>query len=147
MGWTSGFRAIDDLPRVHCNEIDFGVISILAKSKISRLSLVSVAEQTGLTLTWSLKFYSNKKFYLSARQFSTMKTQFCCLLFCIFFQFCAERTQKLMFKQYNLTLSFSHHIDKCMQNLIKTGQLAFEIFLFEKVNRPWRTCEPSAGVC
>ena len=35
---------------VRCLDI---ITPILAKSKISRLQLVSVAEQTGLSLTWS----------------------------------------------------------------------------------------------
>ena len=35
---------------VHCFD---GIIPIVAKPKVSSLSLVSVAEQTGLSLTWS----------------------------------------------------------------------------------------------
>ena len=35
---------------VHCFD---SIITIVAKRKVSRLSLVSVAEQTGLSLTWS----------------------------------------------------------------------------------------------
>ena len=33
----------------------YSIISILAQSKLSRLSVVSVAEQAGLSLTYSLK--------------------------------------------------------------------------------------------
>ena len=36
-----------------CFRCLYSIISILAISKISRLQLVSVAEQTGLSLTWS----------------------------------------------------------------------------------------------
>ena len=36
-----------------CGSLLCGIIPIFAKPKVSSLSLVSVAEQTGLCLTWS----------------------------------------------------------------------------------------------
>ena len=36
-----------------CGSLLCSIISIVAKPKVSSLSLVSVAEQTGLSLTWS----------------------------------------------------------------------------------------------